>query len=145
MRGGPDQAHGAVLDVRQKRVLLGLVEAVDFIDEKQRRRPGVGQAVGGRGQDPAHVRDIGLHTAQALKPAPGLIGDDLCQAGLAGARRAKENQRLDAVRLDGATQQLARRENMPLAHVLGQGARTHPGGQGLMLVALRRFFTRIIL
>ncbi len=33
--GGPDQDHGAVLDHRQKRVLLGAVEAVDFVDKEQ--------------------------------------------------------------------------------------------------------------
>ena len=36
LRRGADQYYRALLDVRQKRVLLGLVEAVNLIDEKDR-------------------------------------------------------------------------------------------------------------
>ena len=36
--GRADQGHGAPLDVRQERVLLGLVEAVDLVDEEDRAR-----------------------------------------------------------------------------------------------------------
>ena len=89
MGGGPDQAHGSVFHVRQERVLLRLVEPMYLIDEQQSRRPGVGKAIRRCSQDAAHVRDIGFHTAQPLKSALGLVGDDLCQAGLAGARWAK--------------------------------------------------------
>src|SRR5689334_2698585 len=35
--GGPDQRDRAVFHVRQQRVLLRLVEAVDLVDEQQRR------------------------------------------------------------------------------------------------------------
>ena len=36
--GRPDQGHEAVLDRRQQSVLLGLVEAVDLVEEEDRRR-----------------------------------------------------------------------------------------------------------
>ena len=36
---GADEDHGAVLDIGQEAVLLGAVEAVDFVDEQQRPLP----------------------------------------------------------------------------------------------------------
>ena len=38
--GGADQGDGAVLDIRKDGVLLGFVEAVDFVDEKDRAAGG---------------------------------------------------------------------------------------------------------
>ncbi len=43
LRGGADQADGAALDVGEEGVLLGLVEAVNLVDEED----GAGAEVGG--------------------------------------------------------------------------------------------------
>ena len=40
LRGGAHQRDVAALDIRQEAVLLGAVEAVDLVDEQQRRLPG---------------------------------------------------------------------------------------------------------
>ena len=39
LRRGADERHGAVFHDRQKRILLGAVEAMDFVDEEQRPLP----------------------------------------------------------------------------------------------------------
>ena len=132
MRGRADQPHHAALDIRQQHVLLRLVEAVDFVNEQDGGLPLVLQPVGRQGQHAAHVGHVGFHAAQPLELAPGLPGDDLRQGSLARARRAVEDQRLNAIRLDGPAQQLARPEDMRLADKLAQVARSHARRQRLM-------------
>ena len=46
LRGCADETNGASLDVRQKGVLLGLVEAMDLVDEQDRARAEAGGFVG---------------------------------------------------------------------------------------------------
>ena len=132
MRRRADQPHDAALDIRQQHVLLRLVEAVDFVNEQNRGLPLVLQPVRRRGQHAAHVGHVGFHAAQPLELALGLAGDDLRQRSFAGARRAVKDQRLDAVGLDGAAQQLARAEDVRLADELAQVARPHARRQRLM-------------
>src|SRR5581483_1975752 len=58
VRGGADQTNHAALHVRQEDVLLRLVEAVDFVDEKNGGLALVFETVGGGGKHAAHVGDI---------------------------------------------------------------------------------------
>src|SRR3972149_2098388 len=64
--GGADQGDRPVLDIRQDGVLLGLVEAMDLVDEQERAprraRPGAAvhpQSVAGLGDDAAGGGDAG--------------------------------------------------------------------------------------
>jgi len=132
MRRGADQPHDAGLDIRQEHILLRLVEAMDFINEQDRGLVFVGEPVGGGGQHAAHIGDVGFNPAQPLELIAGLAGDNLRQRRLAGARRAVEDQRLDAIRLNGAAQQLPRPQDVRLADELAQVAGAHPGRQRLM-------------
>ena len=50
-----DEDDRAVLDIGQERILLGAVEAVDFVDEEQRALTDL-PALGGSSKDPAQVR-----------------------------------------------------------------------------------------
>ena len=54
----------AVLDVRQKRVLLRLVEAVDLVDEHDRARGRDGAAAARLGDDLAQLADAPQHRAE---------------------------------------------------------------------------------
>ena len=100
LRRRPDQDDDAVLDVRQQHVLLGLVEAVDLVEEQDRPL-----AVGLRGRARASAstsRTSLMPAATALSGAKRLLvwlGDDVGQRRLAGAGRAVEDQRAEPVGL----------------------------------------------
>ena len=64
--GGADQDHGAVLDHRQKGVLLGAVEAVDLVDEQQGAVAHLAPFAGGV-EHPAQIGDPGKHRRQRLE------------------------------------------------------------------------------
>ena len=108
------------------------------------------EPVFGGGQEPADVGDIGFHAAQPLEFGFGLARDDLCERRFAGAGRPVKNQRLDAVGLDGAPQQLAGADDVRLAGEFIQVARAHPRGERLGFesvgrgrhVSFRQFFSR---
>ena len=132
MRRGPNQPHHPALHVRQQDVLLRLVKAVNFVNEQDGRLPRVFQAVACRRQHPAHVGHIGFHAAEPFKFAAGLPGDDLGQGSFARAGRPVENERLNAIRLNGPAQQLSGRQDMRLAREFIQVARPHPRRQRLL-------------
>ena len=128
--GGTDEYQGAPLDVGQKGILLRLVEAVHLVD-KQDRGPAFGLArllgLRHRGTD---VLDPRQHRRQAKELGPGMGGDQARQGGLAGARRAPQDQRVQAVTLDGPAQRLALTQHLGLADVLVEVARPHAVRQG---------------
>ena len=107
--GGADQRQQALLHGRQQRVLLGLVEAVDLVEE-QHRPAASGSAPVGRALD--HRTDLrapGLHRAELLEGAAGALGDDPREGRLAGSRRAVEEHRVGLAVLDRRAQGGARR------------------------------------
>lgn len=109
----PIQADHAGFDIRQQDVLLGFVETVDLVDEKEGGLAGVGEAVGGSGEHPAHLGDIGFDAAQAFEPAAGLAGDDLGERGFARAGWSVKDRGLDAIGFDaGAPEQLSGRQDI---------------------------------
>ncbi len=131
VRRRPDEPNNSALDVRQQHVLLRLVETVDLVDEQDRRFPAQ-LAPGARLVDlRADLRDVRLHAVERLETRAGRARDHAGERGFPRARRTVENQRGEAVALDRAAQQLARRENVLLARHLVERARPHPRRQGL--------------
>src|SRR4029450_6258737 len=61
--GRADKAKSPCLDVRQKNVLLCLVEMMDLINEQDRLSPGRTQTIRGRSDEPPHLGDITFHAA----------------------------------------------------------------------------------
>ena len=127
--GRADQRDQPRLDGRQQRVLLRLVEAVDLVEEEDRplaaarpagRRPR--RSPGGRRRSPPGRRT-------APRSGPGGVGDDPRQRGLAGAGRAVEDHRADAVGLDRPPQR-AVRPRRPAA-----GRRTRPASRAACAAA----------
>jgi hypothetical protein len=89
----PTSTRSPLLDVRQERVLLRLVEAVDLVDEQQRAAP-VSAAAFLRFRDRfAHLRDAGEHRRERLEVQVGVLRDQQRQRGLADARRPPQQQR----------------------------------------------------
>ena len=69
LRGRADQRDRAVLDLRQQRVLLRLVEAVDLVEEEHRRPAAPVDPLARAGDHGAHVGDAAHHRAEASRTA----------------------------------------------------------------------------
>jgi hypothetical protein len=139
--GGANEPDDAAFDVGQKNVLLRFVKAVDFVDEQNGALAGIFLAIAGGGKDAPHVGDIGFDTAEAFELAPRLIRDDLRERSFAGAGRAVENQRLNAIGFNSAAKKLAGREDVFLPGEFVEIARTHARSERLL--GYDSFFLRL--
>ena len=88
VRRRADQPDHPALHIRQKHVLLRLVEAVDLVHEKDRPLARSPPPVRRGSHHPADIRHAAFHPAQALKFGLRGKGDHLGQARLAHPRRA---------------------------------------------------------
>ena len=86
--GRADQRHQPLLDGGQQRVLLRLVEAVDLVEEED-RRPAAGAPLAGAGDHLAHLGAAGLHGGQLLEGGVGVLGGEPRERRLAGARAGR--------------------------------------------------------
>ena len=87
-----DQADVAFLHVRQKRVLLRLVEAMNFVDEDDGARAILARPLG-IGHHLLDLFDPGQHGGEFDELRFGHVRDDLRQRGFAGARGSPEDER----------------------------------------------------
>ena len=131
LRRGPHKDHFALLHARQEHVLLGLVEAMDLIDEQQgslarRREPVVGLY-----EQLAQLLDPGGHGADLLEVAAALAGQQPGERCLAGARRPVEDHGAEPIGRQEPPQELALAQKVLLADELVERRRPHPRGQGL--------------
>ena len=67
MGGGADETDRAALDMREEDVLLGFVEAVDFIDEQDRGLPAEVAHGAGLIDLGADFADVGFHAVEGLE------------------------------------------------------------------------------
>ena len=90
-----DEGDRAVLDVGQQGVLLGLVEAVDLVDEQDGPAAVERSARScGAGDDRARTSATPLMTADSVvEPGADRTGEQPGEARLAGPRRAPQQQR----------------------------------------------------
>src|SRR5690606_33602477 len=124
-----DQYDRPVLDVGQKRVLLGLVPAVNFVDEQGGALAIQLAPLAGHVNRLANLLDPGQDGVDGDEVAARAVGDDHSQRRLARARRAIEDERRKLVGLNGAAQQAAGTDDVALAGELVERARPHAGGQ----------------
>ena len=125
-----DQAHGAALDIRQQDILLRFVEAVDFVDEKDRACAVAREPHRGGRHDLANFGHRALHPAEAFEAGLAGARDDFREAGFPRAGRSVEHDGRKPVGFDRAAEKLAGTENMFLPDIFLQGPRPHPLGQG---------------
>src|SRR5579859_7226451 len=119
---GADQPDVAALHVRQKRILLRAVEAVDLVDKQDRARA----VSAGLLRVRHHLLDFldpGKHGGELDELSLGDMGDDLRQRGLARSRRPPEDDGAGVVALYLQPQRLARADDMLLPDKLVQRAR----------------------
>ena len=132
LRGRADQDDAALFHKGQKRVLLRLVKAVDFIDKKDGLLT-VSAVLLGFFHHLADLFDAAGHGGKADKGRLGAVGDDLRQGGFAHAGRSPEDHRGDVVALQQAAEDLAFPQQMALTDKFLQCPGTEPGRQGLMI------------
>ena len=125
------------LDIGQKRVLLRLVEAMDFVDEQDRAAAELAQPLG-IGHHGFDFLDPGQHGAEGKKLALRHARDDARQRGLADARRSPENERRQLIALDLRAQRLARAEDVLLPGEVVERFGTHAVGQRTLVLSDRR-------
>ena len=87
-----DQRDRAVLDVRQQRVLLGLVEAVDLVDEQDRAAAVEREPVLGLGDRGADLGDAGHDRRHGSEVGADGVGEQAGERRLAGAGRAPQQE-----------------------------------------------------
>ncbi len=90
LSGCADQADGAALDVGQKGVLLGFVEAVNLIDEENGARVHLG-GLRRRGHHLLDLLDAAQDGGELDEAGFRGLGDDLGQGGFAHSRRTPED------------------------------------------------------
>ena len=108
---------------------MRLVEAVNLVDEEHRAlvpELGVGAGLFDLGAD---LRDVGLHSVESLEAGSGRVGHHPGEGGFPGAGWAVEDERGEAIRLDGAAEEFALAEDVLLAGNLGEREGTHAGSQ----------------
>ena len=128
--GRPDQRHQPLLDRRQQRVLLRLVEAMDLVEEEDRRLVRGPAALVRALDHGANLGAAGVDRRELLeRPAAG-GGDDPRQGRLPGARRPVEDRRVGLPGLDRGAQRRPLAQQVLLPDELLQRARSHPHRQG---------------
>ena len=143
-----DERDEPLLDGGQQRVLLGLVEAVDLVEEEDRRLAARLAPVRGAVDDAAHLGAAGLHGAELLEGGVRRARDDPRERRLAGPGRAVEDHRVRPAVGDRAAQRrrlLGRAEQVRLADELVDRARAHAHGErGVGLGHRRRRAGRLV-
>jgi hypothetical protein len=126
----PDQLHDAVLDGGQQRVLLRLVEAVDLVEEEDRRAGWVGSfALRGAGDHLAHLGPPRVDGRELLERRARMLGREPRERRLAGARRPVEDHRVRLTGLERRAQRRALAEEVLLPDELVEPPGAHARGQ----------------
>ena len=125
-----DEHAEPVLDVRQERVLLRAVEAVDLVDEEQRRAPTLAARDLGAVDRLAHFLDAGEDRGERLEPEVRRLGDQPRERRLATPGRSEEQQRPGLPVGERSSQSASLPDHLLLAEELVEGPRAHPLGEG---------------
>ncbi len=112
-------------------VLLGFVEAVNFVDEDDGAMAGAGFLLG-HGHDFLYLLDAGEDGAEGDKLGAGQARDEARERGLSAAGRAPEEHGAEIVVFDLNAKRLARTEKFFLANEFIERARTHALGEWLV-------------
>ena len=118
-----------LLDVGQEGRLLGLVEAVDLVDEQDHGLAEELPLLFGPGHELLDLLDAGQDGAEELAGQVEVAGQHGPQGRLARAGRAPEDDGDQPVRLDELGQELALAQDMVLAVDAVEGPRAHPLGE----------------
>ncbi len=138
--GRADQDERAILDIGQQKILLGFVEAVNFVQKQDGaafplRFALIKQVAAAFRLNLIHdVSNLAFacrHRRQFKIGAVCLVGDDTRQRGFADSRRPPEDHGVNAVLLDRQIQRFASANKMLLADKLVERLRDGHGLRGV--------------
>ena len=132
--GGADEDEGAVFDVGQEGVLLGFVEAVDFVD-KEDGFAADGAFLLGLRHGFADFFDAGEDGGEADVARVEGVGEEQGKGGFAAAGRPPEEHGEGFFLRDGNGERHAVAEDVALADVVGEGFRAQAVGERGVAVA----------
>ena len=128
--GGADEEDVAGFDVREEGVLLGFVEAVDFVDEDDGAKASAGFLFG-FGHDFFYFFYAAGDSAEGDEFGFGEAGDEARESGFAAAGRSPEEHRGEIVGFDLDAERFAGAEEFFLADEFVEGAWAHALGERL--------------
>ena len=114
-------------------VLLGLVEAVDLVDEQHAALAVQGEQLLGGLETGPHLGNPGHHRGQNHELGADRLGEDARQRRLAGPGRPPQQERCQVAARDRASERPRIADEVLLALVLIERARPHPRGERLPL------------
>ena len=129
LRRRADEPDRSLFQMGQQHVLLRLVEPVKLIHKEDGFPPVHAHPHLRLGNLLPDVRHVGFHPVKHHEMGIRGPGDDSGQGGFPAAGRTIKNQGGEPVRLNGAPEQFARRQQVLLPRHLIQGARAHARGQ----------------
>ena len=127
--GGADEGDQPAFDVVQEGVLLGLVEAVDLVDEEHRAAAVHPLLLAGLLDHRPDLLDPGQHRREMNEVRPGVTGDDAGECRFPAAGRPPEDHGKNPVGLGRMPDQRPLAHDLPLADELVQAAGPHALGQ----------------
>ena len=110
-----DQRHEPVLDARQQRVLLRLVEAVDLVEKQDRPPAARPEPLAGRASTSRTFATVAETAESSSNSAPVVCATMRASVVLPEPGRPVEDQRRHAVRLDREPQRATRPDHVLLA------------------------------
>ena len=125
---GTDKHDGALLHMRQKRILLRLIETMNFVDEKYRALT-VAQALFGLGDGGANLFHTREHGREADKLVIAVFGEQPCKGGLAATRGTPEHHGVQSPAGEQPLQRAPRTEQVALANELVEALGSQRGGK----------------
>ena len=135
--GGADEDEGAVFDVGQEGVLLGFVEAVDFVDKEDGFAAQAAFLLGFK-DGFAHFFDAGEDGGEADEARVEGVGEEQGKGGFAAAGRAPEQHGEGFLLGDGDGERHAGAEDVFLSDVVGKGFGAQAFGKGNVAAAADR-------
>ena len=142
--GRPDQRQQPFLDRRQQRVLLGLVEAVDLVEEEDRRPARALPALAGALDHRADLGFAGVDRRLLLERPLGPGRGDPRQRRLPRPRRPVEDRAVRTPALDRRPQRRSLAQHVLLPNQLVQALRPHPHASGASASGTRRAARRAL-
>ena len=144
LRSGADEGDHALLHSPQKRVLLRLGEAMDFVDEQY----GAGRikeaVLACPLDDVAHILHAACHSAECIEGCLQAVGDDAGQRSLSHSRRSPQDEARDVSRVYHPAQHSPRSHQVLLPDVIVQCRGTHPFCQWCTHGSKVIFFAKIV-
>src|SRR5262249_12274795 len=100
--------------MREERVLLGLVEAVDLVDEEDRALTPEGETLLRLGDEAAHLLHAGEHRGERREVGLGVRREQGGERRLPGTGRPPEDHGMEVAGFDGNAQETSGAEQMRL-------------------------------